>query len=79
MSKVQIVIIRDDGKEFHINTKDSDWKIPSDGLDGFGDYSNSISTVANVVGDGDIITNARLGSKDRTINFVAENRMAEVF
>ena len=74
MSKVQIIVIRDDGKEFHINTNDSDWRIPSDGLDGFGNYSNSVSTVANVVGDGDIVSNARLGSKDRTIKFIADDK-----
>lgn len=73
MGKVQIIIIRDDNKEFKINTKDSDWKIPSKGLDGFGDYTNSVSTVANVVGDGDIISSSRVGGKDRTLEFVSED------
>ena len=73
MSKVSITIIRDDDKTFKINTNDSDWKIPSKGLDGFGNYTNTVNIVANVVGDGDIISSSRVGAKDRTISFVAED------
>lgn len=79
MSKVIIRIIRSDSREFKINTDDSDWKIPSDGLDGFGNYSNDVATIANVVGDGDIISSSRVGAKDRTIKFVAsDNSNSEV-
>lgn len=50
-----------------------DWKIPSKGLDGFGNFDNDIATTNNAIGDGGIITNNRLGVKDRTIKAVSRN------
>ncbi|MDD6058200.1 MAG: phage tail family protein [Clostridiales bacterium] len=67
---VKIRIVRSDSKEFHIDG--TDWRIPSDGLDGFGNYENDIATVDNAVGDGGIITSDRIAPKDRTI--VAKSR-----
>lgn len=63
--KVYIQIKRNDGKEFNING--SDWKIPSDGLDGFGGFENDITTVDNAVGDGGTDVASRIAPKDRFI------------
>ena len=63
--KVIIRLVRDDGKEFLING--GDWKIPSDGLSGFGSLDNEISMNSNAFGDGDQFVSERLGSKDRTV------------
>lgn len=63
--KVLIQIKRNDGKEFNING--SDWKIPSNGLDGFGGFENDITTVDNAVGDGGTDVSSRIGPKDRFI------------
>lgn len=68
---VKIRIVRDDGREFHIDG--TDWRIPSDGLDGFGDISNDITSVDNAVGDGGIITSDRVAQKDRTITAISRN------
>lgn len=68
--KVKIRIVRSDNKEFNIDG--SDWRIPSDGLDGFGKYENDITTVDNAVGDGGIVVSDRIAPKDRTI--VAKSR-----
>lgn len=68
---VNIRIVRSDGKEFNIDG--SDWRIPSNGLDGFGSYENDITTVDNAVGDGGIIASDRQGPKDRTIKVVSRN------
>lgn len=67
---VKIRIVRSDSKEFNIDG--TDWRIPSDGLDGFGTYENDITTVDNAVGDGGIIASDRIAPKDRTI--VAKSR-----
>ncbi len=68
---VKIRILRNDGKEFHIDG--TDWAIPSDGLDGFGNYENDITTVDNAVGDGGIISSCRISPKDRTITAKTRN------
>lgn len=68
---VKIRILRSDGKEFNIDG--TDWRIPSDGLDGFGTYENDITTVDNAVGDGGIIVSDRIASKDRTIVAKSKN------
>lgn len=68
---VKIRIIRSDEKEFKIDG--SDWRILSDGLEGFGTFENDISTVDNAIGNGGIITSARLGVKDRTITAKSRN------
>ena len=69
--KVIIRFIRSDDREFLIDG--SDWKITSDGLDGFGIYENAITTVENAVGDGGIVASSRIAAKDRTIKAVSRN------
>jgi hypothetical protein len=69
--KVIIRLVRDDGKEFIING--GDFRIPSDGLSGFGSLENEISKSANAFGDGDQFTSERLGSKDRTVKCKVAN------
>lgn len=69
--EVKIKIIRSDEKEFLIDG--TDWRILSDGLEGFGTFENEISTVDNAIGNGGIITSARLGVKDRTITAKSRN------
>ena len=68
--KVKIRIVRDDGKEFNIDG--TDWAIPSNGLEGFGEFENEIVMVDNAIGDGAIYGSERIAQKDRTI--VAKNR-----
>lgn len=62
---VKIRVVRDDNKEFVIDG--GDFRIPSDGLSGFGSLENQISKNSNAFGDGDQFTSERLGSKDRTV------------
>ena len=79
MNEVYIVIKRSDGKEFNINYgSDPDWKLPSDGLDGFGSFTNSVETTANAVGDGDVLESTRVGKTDRTIKFCNLDRANNV-
>lgn len=68
--EVQVRIVRSDNKEFLLSN--DDWKIPSDGLEGFGLYENDIMVTGNAVGDGGMISSSRLAEKDRTI--VARSR-----
>lgn len=70
-TKVSIRFVREDNREFLIDG--TDWRIPSDGLDGFGEYENDITTVDNAIGDGGIISDIRIAPKDRTINAVSRN------
>lgn len=70
---VKIRVVRDDNKEFVLDG--GDFRIPSNGLSGFGSLDNTISTVSNAVGDGDQITSERLSSKDRTVKaYVRDTR-----
>lgn len=69
---VTVRILRSDNKEFVMDG--TEWRIPSDGLEGFGSFSNSIVTVDNAVGDGGIISSDRVGPKDRTIKAKSVNR-----
>ena len=69
--KVVIRFIRSDEREFLIDG--SDWRIPSNGLEGFGAYENDITTVDNAVGDGGIIVSDRISPKDRTIKALSRN------
>ena len=64
-NKVIIRLVRDDKKEFIIDG--GDWKIPSDGLSGFGSLDNNVSTNSNSYGDGSQFTSERLAEKDRTV------------
>lgn len=69
-----MTIKRSDGEEFTINKGESpDWKIPSKGLEGFGAFDNDITTTNNAIGDGGIISAARVAQKDRTIKAVSRN------
>lgn len=69
--KVIIRLVRDDGKEILLNG--GDFRIPSNGLSGFGSLENEISKNANAFGDGDQFTSERLGSKDRTVKAKVAN------
>ena len=71
MAKVLVKLVRSDGREFTIN--DNHWKIPSNGLEGFGSFDNDISIVDNAIGDGGIITSYRVSQKDRTIRAISRN------
>ena len=51
----------------------ADWVIPSDGLDGFGAFTNSFTTVNNAIGDGSILSSTRIAQKDRTIKAVSRS------
>lgn len=77
MSKVLVKFIREDNREFTLN--DDNWKIPSDGLEGFGSFDNDVTIVNNATIDGGIVTSHRLGPKDRTIEAVSRNaHLAEI-
>lgn len=72
MSQVLVKFVRDDGREFTLN--DANWKIPSSGLEGFGDFSNSIGIIDNGVGDGGVFSSSRVPQKDRTIRAKSRNK-----
>jgi hypothetical protein len=77
MSQVLVKFVRNDNKEFTLNN--DNWKIPSNGLEGFGDFSNSITITDNGVGDGGIFSANRVPQKDRTISAKSRNiYLAEV-
>lgn len=77
MSKVLVKFVRDDGREFVLNN--DNWKIPSNGLEGFGDFSNEVTITNNGVGDGGILSSRRVPYKDRTISAKSRDiRLAEV-
>ena len=77
MSEVLVKFVRDDGREFFLN--DDNWKIPSNGLDGFGNFSNNITIVDNGVGDGGMFSSRRVPQKDRTISAKSRNiHLAEI-
>lgn len=71
MAKVLVKFVRSDNREFTLN--DNHWKIPSDGLEGFGSFDNDISIVDNAIGDGGIVTSHRVSQKDRTIKAISRN------
>lgn len=64
--KVIIRLVRDDGEEFVIGTG-GDWRIPSNGLSGFGSLDNNIILSSNAFGDGSQCSGERVDSKDRTV------------
>ena len=72
MSNVIIRLVRDDGKEFLIDG--GDWKIPSDGLSGFGSLDNDITMNSNAFGDGAQKGGERLAEKDRTVLAQVSNK-----
>lgn len=77
MAKVLVELVRSDGRKFTLN--DNHWKIPSNGLEGFGSFNNDISIVDNAVGDGGVITSHRVSQKDRTITAKSDNvHLAEI-
>jgi hypothetical protein len=77
MSKVLVRFVRNDGREFTLN--DDNWKIPSNGLEGFGEFSNDIAIIDNGAGDGGTLFSQRVSQKDRTISAKSRNKhLAEV-
>lgn len=77
MSQVFVKFIRDDGREFTLNN--DNWKIPSNGLEGFGDFSNSVNVIDNGTGDGGMFSSSRVPHKDRTISAKCRNKhLAEI-
>lgn len=77
MAKVLVRLVRSDGREFTLN--DNHWKIPSEGLEGFGSFDNNIAIVDNAIGDGGVITSHRVSQKDRTITAISRNiNLAEI-
>jgi hypothetical protein len=77
MSEVLVRFVRDDNREFTLNN--DNWKIPSNGLEGFGSFSNSINVVDNGVGDGGVFSSSRVPQRDRTISAKSRNMyLAEV-
>ena len=70
--EVKVRIVRSDNKEFNIDG--TDWKIPSNGLEGFGEFENDINVVDKAVGDGGIVTSSRISAKDRTIIAKSRNK-----
>lgn len=63
--KVQIEVIRNDGREFFIDN--ITWKIHSDGLEGFDFIGPSVVTETNAFGDGSMTQGVTITEKDRTI------------
>lgn len=72
MSRVIVKFVRDDDREFTLN--DDNWKIPSDGLEGFGDFSSDITVIDNGVGDGGVFSSHRVPQRDRTISAKSRNK-----
>lgn len=70
--KVIIRLVRDDNVEFILGTG-GDFRIPSDGLDGFGSLDNDITMNSNAFGDGSQKAGERLGHKDRTVKAIVRD------
>ena len=70
-NKVIIRLIRDDNVEFKIDG--GEWRIPSDGLDGFGSLDNDITMNSNAFGDGSAQAGERLGHRDRTVKAIVRD------
>ena len=70
--KVIIRLVRDDNVEFILGTG-GDFRIPSDGLDGFGSLDNDITMNSNAFGDGSQKGGERLGHKDRTVKAIVRD------
>ena len=69
--KVIIRLVRDGNVEFIIDG--GGWRIPSDGLDGFGSLDNDITMNSNAFGDGSQKAGERLGHKDRIVKALVGN------
>ncbi|MFI3172424.1 MAG: phage tail family protein [Eubacteriales bacterium] len=69
--EVSFKIIRSDGATFTVDG--TDWDILSDGLDGWGDVSNAITSITSAFGDGSLSTTHRVASKDRSFSAVTNN------
>jgi hypothetical protein len=70
-NRVIIRLIRDDNVEFKIDG--GEWRIPSDGLDGFGSLDNDITMNSNAFGDGSAQAGERLGHRDRTVKAIVRD------
>ena len=66
---VKIEIVRDiDNKKFTIgNQHGSDWRFLKNGLEGFGDVTNTITYTDNATTDGGIVSDTHVSKVDRTI------------
>lgn len=62
---VKARIVRSDGKELTLG--DGDWRIPNDGLIGWGSLDFSVSSSEIPSYDGALVTSERVPSRDRTI------------
>lgn len=71
MANVLVKFVRSDNREFTLNNEY--WKIPSNGLEGFGAFDNNISIIDNAIDDGGIVTSHRVTQKDRTITAISRN------
>lgn len=69
--EVSFKIIRSDGATFNVDG--SDWDILSDGLDGWGDVSNALTSITSAFGDGSLSTTHRVASKDRSFSAITNN------
>lgn len=69
--EVKVEIIRSDGQHFIMDG--TNWKIPNDGLGGWGDVENDLTIIDNSIGDGSVLSSKRIGKKDRTIKGVVSN------
>ena len=69
----EIKFVRDDGKTFTVGDHQT-WRfLKNNGLDGFADFSGSVSQVENYSTDGGRIENVRLSLKDRTLGIAYTN------
>lgn len=75
--KVIIRLVRDDAEEFILGTG-GDWRIPSNGLSGFGSLDNSIIMNSNAFGDGAQFNGERLDARDRTVKAKVKNTSMNV-
>ena len=73
MDSREIIFYRDDGKNFKVGDAQP-WRfLKSSGLDGFADFTGSVSQVENYSTDGGRIENTRLSLKDRTLGIAYTN------
>jgi len=70
---VKIKIVRSDGKELLIGSSQSDWLIPSEGLDGIDYPSTNLYTEANAIGNGSYVTGKNVESRTIKISAKVKN------
>lgn len=72
MSCVVVKIVRDDGRTFVVD--DGDWRIQSDGLEGWAELDHSVSTVDNAGEDGSRVTSTRVAAAERTLTAIVRDK-----